>query len=136
MDASQYPCYTTEWLRTRPDLVVYLPARPGGRDGDNEHFLVDYTPRSELLAVWTQGTSESAPDNHVVFARSVDEGKTWSAPSEIDGPTEDPGLTASWGFPVISRSGRIYCFYNKNNNGNADRGPTVTGVMRLQVFRQ
>lgn len=132
LDPTQYRCYTDEWLRTDPDLVVYLPAKPGGRDGDNEHFLVDYTPKGDLLAIWTQGTSESAPDNRVVCARSSDGGKTWSAPSEIDGPTEGPGLTASWGFPVISRSGRIYCFYNKNSNGAADRGPTMTGVMRCK----
>lgn len=132
LDPSQYRCYTDEWLRTHPDLVVYLPLKPGGRDGDNEHFLVNHTPKGDLLAIWTQGTSESAPDNHLVYARSVDGGKTWSTPAEIDGPTEGPGLTASWGFPVISRSGRIYCFYNKNANGTADRGPSMTGVMRCK----
>ncbi len=141
LDPSKYDCYTNEWLRTRPDLVVYLPRKPvptphgwvgGGRDGDNEHFLVDFTPKGDLLAIWTQGTSESAPDNRVVFARSTDEGKSWSAPSEIDGATKGPSLTASWGFPVTSRSGRIYCFYNKNINGAIDRGPTITGAMRCK----
>jgi len=45
-----------EWLRTNPDVIVYLPK--GENDGDNEHFLVFEAPKSEeLIAIWTQTIS-------------------------------------------------------------------------------
>ena len=145
LDPSKYDCYTNEWLRTRPDLVVYLPRKPvptphgwvgGGRDGDNEHFLVDFTPK---VTCWPSGLRElpsRLPTIASCSLRSTDEGKSWSAPSEIDGATKGPSLTASWGFPVTSRSGRIYCFYNKNINGAIDRGPHHNRCHALQVFRR
>jgi hypothetical protein len=123
------PCYTDDWKRTHPDFVVYLPPKRDGRDGDNEHLLVFETPKGDLMAFWTQGTDEGDPDQHVVYARSRDGGVTWSQPSEIDGPTESPGLIASWAFPVISKTGRIYCFLNKNI-GVVDMNRQITGIMR------
>ena len=65
-----------EWLRTNPDVVVYLPK--GKEDGDNEHFLVFEAPHSdELLALWTQSSVEGKGDNRAVIARSMD-GKHWT----------------------------------------------------------
>ena len=103
-----------EWRRSNPDIVVYLPKGEAQADTDNEHFLVFEAPKSdELLAVWTQSSCEGRGDNHVVLARSGD-GVHWSQPKVIAGTrpgTED--LQASWGFPVVASSGRIYCFYTK-----------------------
>ena len=48
----------------------------------------------------------------VFYARSGDGGASWSAPAYIHEPGPRPGQLSSFGFPVISRSGRIYCFYN------------------------
>jgi hypothetical protein len=101
-----------EWLRTNPDIVVFRPRTES--EGDNEHFLVFEAPGSdELLAIWTQSSVEGFGDNHAVIARSKD-GMKWSAPKVIasKGVVKDH-LQASWAFPVVSRKGRIYCFYTK-----------------------
>jgi len=104
----------TEWQRSDPDVVVYLPKEGDLNDGDNEHFLVFHAPKSdELLAMWTQSTCEGRGDNHLVLARSED-GENWSAPELIVGPRKgEEKLQASWGFPVVAAQGRIYCFYTK-----------------------
>lgn len=101
-----------EWLRTKPDVVVYLPR--GLSDGDNEHFQVFPSPKGdELLAIWTQSSVEGRGDNRIAFARSLD-GVNWSDPVILAG--KGPGRNepqASWAFPVVARTGRIYCFYTK-----------------------
>ncbi len=102
-----------EWLRTNPDVIVYLPN--GENDGDNEHFLVFEAPKSdELLAVWTQSSVEGRGDNRAVLARSKN-GKKWSDPIVLagKGPGRSEKRQASWAFPVVSEQGRIYCFYTK-----------------------
>ncbi len=105
-----------EIRRTAPDYIVY---RPGSLDGStfdtgNEHFLVFDGPDGSLMAVWTQSSYEGAGDHRIVFARSEDEGATWSKPLRIAGPDRPgAGPMASWGFPMVSRSGRIYVVWNQ-----------------------
>lgn len=104
----------TEWRRSNPDVVVYIPHGEEYADTDNEHFLVFGSPAGdELLAMWTQSSCEGRGDNHLVLARSSD-GVTWSAPEFITGTR--PGTQdkqASWGFPVVADTGRIYCLYTR-----------------------
>jgi len=103
----------TEWRRSDPDIIVYIPKATDLADTDNEHFLVFESPGGDLLAMWTQSSCEGHGDNHVVIARSSD-GEQWDEPQRIVGTT--PGTAepqASWGFPVVSDGGRIYCFYTK-----------------------
>ncbi len=123
--------------RSAPDYIVY---RPGSVDGStfdtgNEHFLVFDGPDGSLMAVWTQSTHEGAGDHRIVFARCDDEGspasggQAWSAPLRIAGPGKPgAGHIASWEFPLVSRSGRIYVIYNQYQ-GRDDVGPTFTGTM-------
>jgi len=102
-----------EWLRTNPDVIVYLPK--GKNDGDNEHFLVFEAPKSdELLAIWTQSSVEGHGDNRAVLARSRN-GREWSKPIVLagKGPGRSDKRQASWAFPIVSAKGRIYCFFNK-----------------------
>jgi len=101
-----------EWLRSSPDIVVYLPK--GNNDGDNEHFNVFKAPKSEeLLALWTQSSVEGRGDNRAVLARSMD-GENWSKPIIITGKGAGrKERQASWAFPIVSKTGRIYCFYTK-----------------------
>jgi len=120
-----------EIRRSQPDYVVYTPKSVDGStfDNGNEHFLVFDGPDGSLMAVWTQSTAEGAGDHRIVFARSVDEGRRWSEPLRIAGsPRKGEGRQASWGFPLISKSGRIYVVYNQYQ-GLHDYHPQVTGTM-------
>lgn len=110
-------CYTDEWKRTSPDYVVYLPQEFIGIDTDNVHFLVTQTNAGTLLGVWTQATYEAADNSSVVCARSEDGGETWGSPVEIGGPNDARYNMAFFGFPVVSRAGRIYIFYIKKTLG-------------------
>ncbi len=107
---------------TKPDYVVYVPDTTGKAVADtgNEHFLVFEGPDGSLMAVWTQSSVENyahkeVGDQHIVFARSSDEGVTWSAPYVIAGPKKGgDGPIASWGFPLVSSRGRIYVLYSQH----------------------
>ncbi len=105
-----------ELRRSEPDYVVYKPGSVDGStfDNGNEHFLVFDGPDGSLMAVWTQSTHEGACDHRIVFSRSEDEGVTWAPPLRLVGPTRPgDGYMASWGFPLISPTGRIYVIYSQ-----------------------
>jgi len=106
-----------ELKRSNPDVVVYKPKYEGEGSGDNgnEHFLVFEAPYDkDMLAVWTQSTYEGAGDHRIVIARSKDKGMTWGSPIKIAGTdSPDKGHMASWGFPIVASTGRIYCFWNQ-----------------------
>jgi len=110
----------TEVLRTNPDFIVHIPngpARAPKKGVANEHFLVFDGPDGSLMTVWTQSHGRHKGNyNHIVFSRSEDEGKTWSEPKHIAGPRslQDSANIACWGFPMISKSGRIYVVWNQN----------------------
>ena len=152
-----YSCYTDEWKRTNPDIVVYLPEEENGFDSVNQHFLVKKSPSGAWLAFWTRGADEGEINQHVVLSRSTDRGKTWSPPWMIDGPstardrdykapeqregewktpdvTDDEGRRhagiASWQIPIYAEKlGRLYCFYNKNE-GVAEYRYDLCGILR------
>ena len=102
---------------TKPDYIVFVPEVTDDKVSDtgNEHFLVFDGPDGSLMAVWTQSSAEAQPDQHIAFARSADEGVTWSKPRIIAGPKRPgDGHIASWGYPLVSRSGRIYVLYSQH----------------------
>jgi hypothetical protein len=120
-----------ELRRSQSDFVVYMPKSVDGStfDNGNEHFLVFEGPDGSMMAVWTQSTAEGFGDHRIVFVTSRDDGRTWSAPRRIAGPArKGEGNQASWGFPLISRSGRIYVVYNQYQ-GIHDYHPQMTGTM-------
>ena len=100
-----------EYLRSSPDFVVFRPTG-NSPDTDNEHFLVIESPVSGLLAFWTQSSCEGFGNNHIAMARSED-GEIWSKPVTVVGADTQASdqKQASWQFPVVSNSGRIYLFY-------------------------
>lgn len=107
----------TELHATKPDFIVFVPTvtDTAVTDTGNEHFLVFDGPDGSLMAVWTQSSAEAQPDQHIAFARSVDEGRTWSRPRIIAGPRQPgDGHMASWGYPLVSKSGRIYVLYSQH----------------------
>ncbi len=114
---------------TKPDFVVFVPECTDERVNDtgNEHFLVFDGPDGSLMAVWTQSSAESQPDQHMAFSRSDDEGRTWTKPRVIAGPKKPgDGHMASWGYPLVSRNGRIYVLYSQSI-GRVDTFPHSTG---------
>ena len=123
------PNLQQELRRTSPDYVVFDPGTldQSNSTTGNEHFLVEKLPNGDLFAVWTQSSLEGRPDQHVVFAKSLDGGQTWSPPRTIAGadPSRDLGM-ASWGFPLVSRHGRIYVLFSRHMGVN-DFGTHVSG---------
>ena len=116
-------------------------------DNGNEHFLVFDGPDGSLMALSTQSTYEGAGDHRVVLYRSDDEGVTWSPPQFIAGvkpgekgpaksvspkearkPIFKDGKQASWQFPLISKSGRLYVVYLQSGE-YADISPGLSGTM-------
>ncbi len=107
------------------DFTVYVPRQPrteSERDihqpGDtfNDHFHVLEDPvRGFLYAFWTQGSFETANDEHVVFSKSADGGRSWTEPIILAGSATlaDPKPVAAWQQPMLSRSGRIYLLWNQ-----------------------
>ncbi len=116
---------------TKPDFVVFVPRVQADEvvDTGNEHFLVTGGPDGSLLAVWTQSSAEGDPDQHIAFAKSDDEGKTWTEPRVIAGPKKPgDGFMASWGYPLVSRTGRVYVLYSQNV-GKVDQFRHHTGEL-------
>jgi len=107
---------------TQPDYVVFVPeVNPASiSDTGNEHFLAFDGPDGSLMAVWTQSSVENysadlPADQHIAFAVSRDEGATWTPPRIIAGPKKPgDGHMASWAFPLVSRTGRIYVLYSQH----------------------
>lgn len=105
-----------ELKRSEPDYVVYVPGSIDGStfDTGNEHFLVFEGPDKALMCVWTQSSYEGAGDHRIMCSRSEDEGMTWRKPVRVAGPARPgDGYMASWGFPLVSASGRIYVLWNQ-----------------------
>ena len=120
-----------ELQRSQPDYIVYKPCSLDGStfDTGNEHFLVFDGPDGSLMAVWTQSTFEGQPDQRIMFSQSINEGEKWAAPQVIAGPKPgEKGNMASWGFPMVSKKGRIYVLYSKHIGIN-DIWTHTTGLM-------
>lgn len=112
---------------TNPDYIAYIPKTYKKRksaDTGNEHFLVFDGPDGNLMAVWTQSSTEGADNQRIAFSRSPDDGVTWEDPLIIAGP--DPSKNrkkwkkknrkrmASWGFPMVSKQGRVYVLFSEH----------------------
>ena len=107
-----YECFSEDWQRTNPDLVLYLPKEPSYYIEAVDHVLVEPTPGGDLLAMFALCTESEGADYQVAYSRSSNGGRTWSEAGTIAGKGEKPGQVSAFGFPVMSRRGRIYCFYN------------------------
>lgn len=121
-----------EVMRSKPDYIIYVPKHwdSSTHDSHNEHLLVFEGPHGWMMAVWTQAQRQPGPDNRILFARSKDGGVTWSEPVHVAGRRvpDGTGHMASWGFPMVSKSGRVYVIYNQHQ-GVAGWVPMHTGTM-------
>ena len=75
------------------------------------------TPRNTWIACWTQGGYESTPDQRVVVARSLDEGRTWGSEIVIEAAAESYRVPAWIASYVVPHTGRVYVLYWYNDNG-------------------
>jgi hypothetical protein len=63
-----------------------------------------------LMVITTSRDREGGTDQHMVFSRSTDQGRTWS---DVWNSLElDEGRRPSWGTLYVTSFGRVYCFYN------------------------
>ena len=116
---------------TGPDYVMFIPRQIEG-ESDNVHlYVVEHEGYGGLLAFWTQSTVEGTGNNHVVMAGSRDGGKNWTEPRFLLGSRalqRSPEAQASWGFPIVTRSGRIYLFYYREIPGEVDNSRQLTAT--------
>jgi hypothetical protein len=131
----QKPNFQTDLRFSKPDYVVFVPEVEPEKVADtyNDHFQVFDKPNGKLFAVWCQASVEAAPNQHVAFSRSTDKGKTWEKPRVLAGNKTvaegiaNNGAIASWAFPLVSKSGRIYIIYNQSLPGTTSAS---VGIMR------
>jgi len=125
------PKHLQEQLQlTHPDFVMYVPTQRE-YESDNVHlYVVEHNKFGGLIAFWTQSTLENTGDNHLVMSTSKDNGTSWSEPQFIAGASRELGKEdkqASWGYPIVTKSGRIYLFYYREPD-IIDAHRQLTGV--------
>ena len=79
----------------------------------DQPYLVVMKSGEWLCTMTTGPGKESEPGQHVVGVISSDKGKTWSEPIDIE-PSGGP--EASWVIPFVTPGGRIYAFYDYNQD--------------------
>ena len=80
------------------------------------------------LCVLTTGKGvEGQAGQHIISAISVDKGRTWSHPADIE-PASGP--EASWVMPLKVPSGRVYVFYTYNRDNLREVKSNSTRVAR------
>lgn len=121
------------WRRSNPLSAIYLPTESSRNDRCNQQVVGIVTTSGSYVVTWTMASAESRPDQRVVISRSTDRGGTWSRPATIDGDTKgNPGAASySWLFQVPA-SGRVYCFYLKNDPAVITVRRDITGWLRWQ----
>ena len=121
------------WQRSNPISAIYLPTTESKNDRCNQQVVGIVTKAGNYLVTWTMASEEGKPDQRVVISRSTDGGMSWSPPQQIEGHTKaHPGAASySWLFQV-PKTGRIYCFYLKNDPDVITVRRDVTGWLNWQ----
>ena len=78
----------------------------------DQPYVVKGDDGTWVCVMTTGGGSEGHPGQHVVSATSLDQGRTWSPPVDVE-PRDGP--EASWAMPLKVPYGRIYVFYTYND---------------------
>ena len=122
-----------DWRRSRPLSAIYLPSKSSRNDRCNQQVVGIVTKAGSYLVTWTMASEESEPDQRIAISRSVDKGKSWSAAQIIAGDSAKyPGAASySWLFQVPG-TGRIYCFYLKNDPSVVTVRRDITGWLKWQ----
>ena len=84
-----------------------------GEDYCDQPYVVKTGDGAWLCVMTTARGAEGAASQHVITTRSTDQGRTWSAPVDV----EPPGVReASYAVLQKALSGRVYVFYNYNRD--------------------
>lgn len=129
-------------LKQRPfaysEVFVHPPldgpafdAHGGARDGldaavaavcKNESNCTVFFGDGTWFTTWSQGSFEHAVNERIVFAKSADMGRTWTAPQSIIGSNPDERI--AYGAPfIVPESERVYLFFFAGNQGVGWTGP-------------
>lgn len=102
----------------------------------DQPYVVRTDDGAWLCAVTTGAGHEGAGGQHVVSLRSTDQGRTWSAPVDVE-PADGPEASYAVLLEVpesYPNAGRVYVFYNHNTDNLreviADRDAYPDGVCR------
>jgi len=79
----------------------------------DQPYIVKTDDGAWLVCVTTGAKREGQAGQHVVTMRSTDQGKSWSAPVDVEPAT---GPEASYAVMLKVPSGRVYIFYNHNTD--------------------
>lgn len=122
-----------DWKRSDPISAIYLPTVASRNDRCNQQVVGIVTKAGSYLVTWTMASEESKPDQRVAISRSTDNGRNWSAARIIagDSPTHPGAASYSWLFQV-PQTGRIYCFYLKNDPSVITIRRDITGWLKWQ----
>ncbi len=97
----------------------------------DQPYIVKTNDGAWLVCITTGAGREGAAGQHVVTMRSADQGKTWSAPVEVE-PADGP--EASYAVMLKANSGRVYIFYNHNTDNlravKGDNPPYKDGLVK------
>ncbi len=97
----------------------------------DQPYVVKTEDGAWLVCLTTGAGQEGQSGQHVVTMRSVDRGKTWSEPVDVEAAT---GPEASYAVMLKVASGRIYIFYNHNTDNvrevKGDSPPYRDGIVR------
>ena len=100
-----------ELQRTKPHYVIYRPhAEAKYDDHGNEHLHVFRGKDGSLCALWTMSRHEGTFTQRPVFAKSRDDGRTWSEPKCILNDPIDPKTGRNMG----SWAAAAYCVLGVN----------------------
>jgi hypothetical protein len=95
---------------------VVVAGKPGPQFFNYQAYLT-VSAKGTWICCWTQGTTEAASDQRVVAARSLDQGRMWSAPAPIEEAAPGYRVPAWVTCYSVPGTGRVYAFYWYNSNG-------------------
>ena len=79
----------------------------------DQPYIVKTGDGAWLCVITTGPGAEGAGGQHIVTRRSTDQGRTWSAPVDVE-PSDGP--EASYAVLLKTPSGRVFVFYNHNTD--------------------
>ncbi len=98
---ARFDAPSEKWL---PSVLVNATPEPVSSDGENRPKLA-FGPENEIYVSWTSPTSAKYTGD-IRFARSLDGGKTWKAPTTIH--SDRQRIAHRFESLIVDRSGRLW----------------------------